>query len=89
MPQPQQLRIQALSATYTTAHRHTRPLTLRARPEIELMSSWILAEFVTAEPQWKLPVSTVLVATGVLQHCIPLQIVRDNSISSQKSKLPL
>ena len=31
------------------------PLTHLARPWIELLSSWILVRFVTADPQWELP----------------------------------
>ena len=53
-PQPQQLRIQAMSATYTKAHSSTGSLTHRARPGIEPTSSWILVEFITPEPQWEL-----------------------------------
>ena len=40
---------------YTTAHGNARSLTHWMRPGIELMTSWILVRFVTAEPQWKLP----------------------------------
>ena len=41
-PQPQQRRIWATSATYTTAHSNTRSLTHWLRPRIEPESSWIL-----------------------------------------------
>ena len=54
-PQPQQLRIQALSSTYTTAHGSTRSLTHWARPGIEPTTSWFLVRFVSAAPQWELP----------------------------------
>ena len=53
-PQPQQLGIQAASATYTTAHSNARSLTHGTKPGIELMSSWILVRFVTTEPQQEL-----------------------------------
>ena len=39
----------------TTVHSNTRSLTHRVRPGIEPASSWILVEFVTAEPRWELP----------------------------------
>ena len=42
LPQPQQCEIQALSATYTSAHGNSRSLTHWARPGIEPTSSWIL-----------------------------------------------
>ena len=50
---PQQSGIQAASATYTTAHSNAKSLTHWERPGIELEPSWILAGFVTAEPQWE------------------------------------
>ena len=40
--------------TYTTAHGNTRSLTHWTRPGIKPISSWILARFVTAEPQQEL-----------------------------------
>ena len=46
MPQPQQCQIQATSETYTTAHGNTGSLTQRARPGIELVSTWMLISFV-------------------------------------------
>ena len=45
-PEPQQLGIQASSATYTTAHGNARSLTHWARPGIELVTSWFLVGFV-------------------------------------------
>ena len=39
------------SLTYTTAHSDSRSLTHWAEP----IASWILVQFVTAEPQWELP----------------------------------
>ena len=48
-------RIQAVSATYTTAHDNAISLTHSERPGIEPASSWIVVGFVTAEPQWELP----------------------------------
>ena len=39
--QPQQPGIQAASETHTTVHSNARSLTHRARPEIELASSWM------------------------------------------------
>ena len=44
-PEPQQLGIQASSATYTTAHGNARSLTHWARPGIEPTSSWLLVGF--------------------------------------------
>ena len=44
-PAPQQLGIQATSATYTTAHGSTGSLPHWARPRIEPMTSWILVSF--------------------------------------------
>ena len=45
-PEPQQCRIWATSATYTTAHGNTRSITHWARPGMEPVSSWILVGFV-------------------------------------------
>ena len=45
-PHPQQHRIWAASATYTTAHSNTWSLIHWARPGIEPASSWILVRFV-------------------------------------------
>ena len=53
-PQPQQRRIQAISASYTTAQGNARYLTHWARPGIEPASSWILVGFVASEPQREL-----------------------------------
>ena len=47
MPQPQQLGMQALSVTYTTANGNTRSLTHWTRPRIEPTSSEILGGFLT------------------------------------------
>ena len=49
-----QHQIQALSATYSTAHGNDKSLTHRARPEIEHVSLWILVRFISAESQWEL-----------------------------------
>ena len=46
-PQPQQHRIRAVSATYTTAHGSAISLTQWVRPGIEPVSSWILVRFFT------------------------------------------
>ena len=46
IPQPEQCRIWAVSATYVTAHSNYRSLTHWARPGIEPVSSWILVGFV-------------------------------------------
>ena len=45
-PMPQQRRIQATSATYTTAHGNARSLTHRVRPGIKPTTSWLLVRFV-------------------------------------------
>ena len=55
MPRPQQCRIRAASATYTTAHSNARSLTHQARPGLEPATSWFLVGFVSAAPQWELP----------------------------------
>ena len=52
-PQPQQCQIWAASLTYTTAHSNVGSLSHWVRPGIEPASSWILAKFVIAEPQWE------------------------------------
>jgi len=54
MPEPQQRGIQAMSATYTTAHGNAWPLAYWARPGIELASLWVLVRLVSTEPQWEL-----------------------------------
>ena len=52
---PQQLGVQAVSATYTMAHGNARSLlTHWARPGTKLEPSWILIGFVTSEPQVEL-----------------------------------
>ena len=38
------------------SHSNTGSLTHCASPGIKLVSSWMLVGFVTAEPQWELPV---------------------------------
>ena len=45
-PTPHPHRIPAASATYTTAHSNTRPLTHWARLGIEPTSSWMLIRFI-------------------------------------------
>ena len=55
IPQPQQCGIQAVSATYITAHSNARYLTYWARPGIEPASSQIPVELVNAEPWSELP----------------------------------
>ena len=55
MPQPQQRRIWATSATYTIAHSKARSLTHWVRPGTEPTSSWILVRFVTPESQQEFP----------------------------------
>ena len=59
MPQPQHHHIWAVSATYAIVHSNAGSLTHWARPGIELLSSWILVRFVTAELQQELQASTV------------------------------
>ena len=51
---PQQHRIRAASATYTTAHGNGGSLTHWARPGMESLSSWLLVRFATDKPQWEL-----------------------------------
>ena len=54
MPQRQPLQILAAAETYTAAHSNAESLTHWVRPGIEHTSLWILAGFVTTEPQQKL-----------------------------------
>jgi len=54
IPQPQQCRIWAVSATYTTAHGNASSLTHWTRPGIEPTTSWFLIRFVSAAPQQEL-----------------------------------
>ena len=61
-PTPQQLEIQAASATYTTAHGNAGSLTHWVRPGIKPKSSWILVRFATAEPWWELPCTLMFTA---------------------------
>ena len=42
-----------LSVTYTVAQGNAQSLTYWARPGIKPASSWILAAFISAEPQWE------------------------------------
>ena len=55
MSQPWQHQIQVASAMYITAHGKARSLTPSPRPGIELASSSVLARFISAESQRKLP----------------------------------
>ena len=48
-PQPQQYRIQATYATYTTANGNAGSLIHWARPGIEPATSWFLAKLISAE----------------------------------------
>ena len=54
MPQPQQCRIRAVSATHTAAHDIAGSVIYGARPGIEPVSSWISVGFVNAEVQGEL-----------------------------------
>ena len=47
-----------------------------ARPEIEPMSSWILVEFVTTEPQWELSNSLFFILSHScdFHHCLPAHL---------------
>ena len=59
--QPQQCRIQAMSATTcTTAHGNMGSLTRWTRPGTEPKSSWILVRFISTAPQWKLLVASFI-----------------------------
>ena len=53
-PQPQQRRIQALSATYIIAHGNAGSLSHWVRPGIELTTSWLPVGFVSTVSQWEL-----------------------------------
>ena len=55
-PQPQQHQIQALSATYTTAHGNTGSLTQLTKLGIKPTTSWMLVRVTSTEPRWELPV---------------------------------
>ena len=54
-PQPEQHKIQAMSATYTTANSNARSLTHGARPGIEPSTSWFLVRFISTALQQELP----------------------------------
>ena len=60
MPQPQQLRIQAMSSTYTPAQGTTRSLTHWLRLGNEPASSCILVGFIIPEPQQELSGSFIV-----------------------------
>ena len=64
-PQPQQRQIRATYATYTTVCGHTRSLIHWVRPGMEPTSLWILVRFITAEPQWELPVELILISLSL------------------------
>ena len=68
-PQPQQLGIQVVSVTYTTAQGNAGSLTHGARPGVEPASSWILLRFATSEPHWELPRLSLMFTSlmGLLQ----------------------
>ena len=51
------------ATTYARAHGNSRSLTQWARPGIEPAFSWILAGFISAEPQQELPTIDFLVET--------------------------
>ena len=57
----QRRKIWAISLTYTTALGNTESPTQWARPGIEPESSWILAGFGSAVPQWELPETQVYI----------------------------
>ena len=77
-PKLQQHGIQAVSVTYTTAHRNARFLTHWIRPGIELEPSGILVRFVNTKPRWELQgptLKTALWHSGLI-HCIVSAAVR-------------
>ena len=53
-PQPQQRRIRATSATYSTAHGSAKSLTHWARPGIKPTTSRLLVGFLSFVPRWEL-----------------------------------
>ena len=55
LPQLQQHKIWAASATYTTVYGNTRSSTHWAKSGIKPTSQWTLLGLITAEPQWELP----------------------------------
>ena len=68
-PQPQQHQIQALSATYTTAHGNTGSSAHWARPGIEPATSWFLVGFVSTAPRQELPSFLLLPGGQTLRWC--------------------
>ena len=58
-PEPQQGRIRAASAIYTTAHGNARSFTHWARPRIEPATSWIPVRFVNCWAMAGTPKSTI------------------------------
>ena len=73
-PQPQQHRIQVVSATYTTAHSNAGSLTHRLRLRIESTFSWILVRFITlwitveATRSWKILCFVLLDCFSMLSY---------------------
>ena len=63
-----------MSATYTTAHGKADSLTHWARPRIEPATSWFLVGFISAVPQWELPVGSFKaeVLTQIYQAPMPI-----------------
>ena len=59
LPGPQQHRIWAVPAIYTTAPGSAGSLTHWARPGIEPATSWLLVGFISNVPQWELPQAVV------------------------------
>ena len=66
MPEPQQHRIQAESATYAPAHGNTGSLTRWARPGIEPATLWFLVGFINHCATKGPPVYLFLVRTFIL-----------------------
>ena len=67
-PQPWQLRSQAASATYTTAHGNTGSLTHWVRPGIEPSTSWLLVGFVN---HWAMTGTPVHSFSHIILHHSP------------------
>ena len=75
----QQRGSQATSVTYSVAHGNARSLTHWMEPGIESASSWILAGFITAEPQQGLPVllsNNEFSRFSLGRCCLPVSDVR-------------
>ena len=84
IPQSQQHRIQAESATYTTAHGNAGSLTHWARPGIEPATSWFLVRFIN---HWA-PTGTPICTLNCSPHLALLPLLDNLIIFSFRFQTP-